>query len=159
MFVLVSLGWIVMAAPVSERQVLSAHEANACVSVLTSAVCDFARNLRTIEPDAISDIKLFSDAQRSRLVGLMVLLRGAEHEFALVENVKLKVALRDGCHEQRIVLQRALAALARIEEQPNAIDRYREVGTMVLEARPFLNLFKLRMESKPTVGEIVIPAP
>lgn len=158
-YLFVSISLFVSSAPVPERQPLSVNDAQACVMVLTSAVCDFARNLHKIEPDAITDIKFFSEVQRTKVRGLEVLLRGAERELSAVEDQRIREALLDGCREQRLILQRAIAALTGIEAKPNAVDLYREVGATVLDSTPFIKFLKLKMESKPTVGELVIPAP
>jgi|688.fasta_scaffold08705_5 hypothetical protein len=158
-YLFVSISFLVSRVPVPERQPLSVSDAEACAMVLTSAVSDFGRNLRNIELDSIVDMKLFADVQRTKVRGLEVLLRGAELELSRVEDQKARDALLDGCREQRLILQRAAAALKGIEAKPNVVVLYREVGRAVLESTPFIKFLKLKMESKPTVGEFVIPAP
>jgi len=146
-------------APVPERQPLSVNDANACVMVLTSTVADFGRTLRKIELDSILDMKLYSEVQRTRVRGLLVLLKAAESEFSTVEHLKTQDALLEGSAKQRFILEYAANSLKGIEQKPRHGDLYREIGAELLDSAPFIEFLKLRMESKPTVGESVIPAP
>lgn len=158
MLAIVAVSCLVLSAPAPDRQPLPVADATAAVDVLVSAVGDFARNLKGIEPESVTDMKLFSEVQRSRLRGFMVVLRATERELSSVESPKLRDLLLDGCRAQRVVLEQALLALKGVEDKKDAIDVSRAVGEAVSTAAPFARFYREQF-SRPTVGEIVIPAP
>lgn len=146
--------------PAPEPTPLTAEEVLGTVTELQGALSSFAVNLANLEPDAVNDMKVFGQVQRRRLQGMLVLLRCAEREFAALPSRQSRESLAEGCREMRAVIEKAAKGLEGFDAKDNAVDIARQVGKSALDGVTFRRFYReLSDFSKPSVGELVIPAP
>lgn len=142
-------------APAPELQPLGADDTIGAVCELQHALGSFATNLANLEAETVNDMKLFAVAQRRRVQGMLVLLRGVEGEFARVPGTALRKDLNEGCAEMRTLLEKALQELKGLEDKPNAIDVSCALGRSLLAVTTFKKFHRAQSAFKPSVGEII----